>query len=461
MSAELTILSAKKLAQLIRERKVSPVEVVAAHLRRIAHLNPKLNAIVTLAEDAPERAREAEAAIMRGDKVGPLHGVPVTIKDTIETKNLLTTAGSKLLSSHLPNEDAPTVALLKDAGAIILGKTNVPEMAIPYECDNPIFGRTNNPFDQTKTAGGSSGGEAAAIADCLSPAGLGSDLSGSIRVPAHFCGIIGLKPTTGRIKPSGHIPPTAGAFSDGAVIGPMARQVEDLSLLLGILSESKMTARCELAGSQVGIYLNDEDVPVTNETRRAINTAASALSEAGLIVIEERPPCIERAIDLWPTLFSRAAAIQLREFYRGQEDQAGTVARSLLASSEGNSLPSLEAVSNAVTERDGLREKLSQWMKRTPLIIAPVGATPAFAHGARRVDVDGKSISVFRAFGYSRAANVLGFPAVVVPAGRSVEGLPIGLQLIGRPFEEEIVLSAARIIEEACGGWTPPPGVNL
>jgi Asp-tRNA(Asn)/Glu-tRNA(Gln) amidotransferase A subunit family amidase len=463
MSDELTGLSAKKLAQLIRERKLSPVEVVEAHLGRIEHLNPKLNAIVTLAEDTFDRAREAEEAIMRGDEVGSLHGVPITIKDTIETKNLLTTAGSKLLSSHLPDEDAPSVALLKSAGAIILGKTNVPEMAIPYECDNPVFGRTNNPFDQAKTSGGSSGGEAAAIAACLSPAGLGSDLSGSIRVPAHFCGIVGLKPTTGRISSVGHLPKAEGTLSFGAVIGPMARRVEDLSLILEVLTEHKNyeSAPFDLVGSRVSVYLNEEQMPVNDETERAINTVVSALSDAGFVVIEEKPPGIERAIDLWPALYSHPAAIQLREFYRGREEKGGKVVRSILDSSEGNQLPSLEAFTNALTERDGLREKLSQWMIGTPFIVAPVGATPAFEHGARRVDVRGQSISVFRAFGSSRAANVLGFPAIAVPAGRSREGLPIGVQIIGRPFEEETLLAVASILEESLGGSMPAPASKI
>jgi Asp-tRNA(Asn)/Glu-tRNA(Gln) amidotransferase A subunit family amidase len=458
MSAELTELTARKLAQLMRERKVSPSEVIEAHLSRIEQLNPKLNAIITLADDALERAREAEAAVMRGDEVGALRGVPVTIKDTIETKGLLTTAGSKLLSANLPNEDAPTVARLKSAGAIILGKTNVPEMAIPYECDNPVFGRTNNPFDLTKTSGGSSGGEAAAIAACLSPAGLGSDLSGSIRVPAHFCGIVGLKPTPGRISSAGHIPKAEGALWPGAVIGPMARRVEDLSLMLEALTERNETetARVDLVGSSVGVSLNEEYAPISDETLRAIKAAAAALTDAGLVVIEEKPPCIKRAIDLWPELYSAPAAIQLRDFYQGHEEQAGKAVRSILAASEGHELPSLADHTKVWDEGVALREELLNWMKKTRLILMPVGAATAFDHGARRVDVDGQSISVFRAFGYSRAANVLGFPAVTIPAGRSSQGLPIGVQLIGRPFEEETLLAAASLLEESLGGWTPP-----
>jgi Asp-tRNA(Asn)/Glu-tRNA(Gln) amidotransferase A subunit family amidase len=471
MSDELIKLSATKLAALIRARAVSPVEVIEAYLRRVEQLNPQLNAIVTLSPDALERAREAEAAIMRGD-VGMLHGVPVTIKDSIETKGLKTTSGSVLRARHVPEKDAPAVASLKDAGAILLGKTNVSEMAIPYECDNPVFGRTNNPHDLRLTSGGSSGGEAAAISACLSPAGLGSDLSGSIRVPAHFCGIFGLKPTTGRVSLAGHFPPAIGPLSLGAAIGPMAHCVEDLSLLLNVLTElnesksvfvieerTQDDKRKDMRGWRVALYLDEGRAPVTNETRQAIEVATHALTEAGLVIVEERPPGLERAIDLWPALFSRASTTQLHTVYQGQETKAGAAVRSVLASADKATQPILDEFVNAWSERDILRAELVEWMNTTPLIIAPVGATPAFEHGARRVDVEGQSISIFRAFSYSRICNVLGLPSVSVPAGRTREGLPTGVQIIGRPFAESAVLTAASIIEESLGGWMQPTGM--
>jgi Asp-tRNA(Asn)/Glu-tRNA(Gln) amidotransferase A subunit family amidase len=464
---ELTKLSARKVAALIQGGKVSPVEVVEAHLRRIERLNPKLNAIVMLAPDAIDRAREAEGAIMRGEDVGALHGVPLTVKDTIETSGLKTTGGSMLRAHYLPERDAPSVARLKAAGAIIFGKTNVPEMAIPYECDNPVFGRTNNPHDPEKTSGGSSGGEAAAISSCLSPAGLGSDLSGSIRVPAHFCGIVGLKPTTGRLSIEGHFPPAAAPLSLGAMVGPMARTVEDLSLLLNVIAGVSVTgsisapmetaqgaALLDMRGWRVASYMSSGTV--TPETNRAIQETMRVLNEAGLIIVEEEPPGIKRAADLWPALFSRASTMQLREVYNGQEEKAGATARGLLASAEKSMSPSPAEFAGALIERDDLRSALVKWMAETPLIIAPVGAIAAFDHGARRVKVGEEEMSVFRAFNYSRAFNVLGLPAVSIPAGRSGEGLPIGIQIIGRPFEEEAVLAAASIIEEALGGWVQP-----
>ena len=455
-SDDLTGLSAVRLAALIARREVSPVEVAEAYLRRIARLNPLLNAVVTLDPLAVERAREAEAAVMRGAETGPLHGVPLTVKDTIVTRGLRTTSGSRLRAQFVPEADATAVARVRAAGAIVLGKTNVPEMAIPYECDNPVFGRTNNPHDTGRTPGGSSGGEAAALCACLSAAGLGSDLSGSIRVPAHFCGVVGLKPTTGRVPGDGHFPPAVGAFALGAVVGPMARRVEDLSLLFNVLTGTRgPAAAADVRGWRVARFV-DESAPVSAETHDAVGAALRALGEAGLVVVDERPPGLRRAIDLWPALFSRASATQLRETYGDDEEAAGPLVRAVLAAAERNREHDADEFARALAERDRLREALAGWMKTTPLVVAPVGAVPAFEHGARRVEVGGQQLSLFRAFGYSRAANVLGLPAAAVPAGRSREGLPLGVQVIGRPFDDEAVLAAASIIEAALGGWVPP-----
>ncbi|MDX6385610.1 MAG: amidase, partial [Blastocatellia bacterium] len=304
----LTDKSASDLAELIRSREVSPVEVVKAHLQRITQINPQLNAIVTLAPDALDRARVAEKALMSGSEVGPLHGVPFTIKDTIYTEGLRTTSGSRLRTDYVPDRDATVVARLKAAGAIILGKTNTPEMAIPYETDNPIFGRTNNPYGLDRTPGGSSGGEAAAIAACLSPAGLGSDLSGSIRVPAHFCGIVGLKPTTGVVSMDGHTPAAEGLLSLGACIGPMARTVADASLLFSVIAKSEQLAPLptdiDFRGQSVAWYADDQGAPLTAETKSAVEAAAQALRAAGLDVKEETPPGVSAGSRLWKELFS-------------------------------------------------------------------------------------------------------------------------------------------------------------
>jgi len=442
------------------------VEVVEAYLRRIERLNPALNAIVTLSPQVLDLARAAESDLINGKQVGPLHGVPLTVKDTIDTEGLRSTSGSRLRANHVPDRDATAVARLKAAGAIILGKTNTPEMAIPYETDNPVFGRTNNPHARNRTPGGSSGGEAAAIAACLSPAGIGSDLSGSIRVPAHFCGIAGLKPTAGRVPMDGHTPTATGLLSLGACIGPMARTTEDLALLFSVIADATPSGHSNRAslpeeiatlhGLRVGWYVDDGVAPVTDETRAAILSAAKTLSDAGLEVSEARPPGISRGSALWIELFSRAATEQLREAYRGREDEAGPQVLPLLGNQDEEAdlqskIGRAERVAAAVVERGSLREDLLLWMKTTPLILAPVGAVPAFEHGAQRLEIGSRSISVFRAFSYAQTFNVFGFPSVAVPAGRSAEGLPIGVQIIGRPFEEGAVLAAAQVIEEAFG----------
>ncbi len=462
--------STTKLAELIRDRKVSPVEVLQACLNRIEEINPKLNAIVTIAPDALEKAKEAETAVTRGAALGPLHGVPVTIKDTIETAGLRTTSGSAMRAGFIPERDAPAVARLKAAGAIVLGKTNAAEMAMDYTSDNPVFGRTNNPYDLLRTPGGSSGGEAAAIASCMSPGGIGSDLAGSIRIPTHFCGVLGLKPTVGGVPGAGQFPPAIGPYSLGAVIGPMARSVNDLRLLFSVLAGNEMSgawpasfttgfsdARSFLHGRRVACYTDDGVAPVSEETRSAVEVAARALADAGLAVEQTLPPGVERGHDLWLKLFSRASVVQLRNVYAGHEEKGGDFVRWRLATADDTPTPSLDDYIGSWLERDRLRAVLVDWMAATPLILAPVGATPAYQHGTHKVTVGNCTMSTFRAFSYSQAFNVFDLPVVVVPAGRSSEGLPVGIQIIGRPFAEDTVLAAATIIEATLGSWPAPP----
>jgi Asp-tRNA(Asn)/Glu-tRNA(Gln) amidotransferase A subunit family amidase len=458
LSDELTSRSAAELIGLMRSRQVSPVEVVAAHLGRVEEINPSINALVTIAPDAIDRARAAEQFIASGGEVGPLAGLPITIKDTIDTAGLRTTSGSRLRAVHVPERDAVVVARLKAAGAIILGKTNTPEMAIPYETDNPVFGRTNHPEDQTRTPGGSSGGEAAAIAAHLSPAGIGSDLSGSIRVPAHFCGIAGLKPTNGLAPMAGHVPEATGTLALGAAIGPMARRVADLILLLSVISDAPAPVSLDesaskLSGFRLAWYVADGISPVTEATARAVRTAAKMLEDAGLDIREELPPSISQGQRLWVELFSKPSRQQLHDRYRGQMAEAGPLVSQSLASPAANTLEDrinlAESLAKAVVEREAHREVLLRWMNETPLILAPVCATPAFEHGASRVQVERMSISVFRACSYAQTFNVFGFPAAVVPVLRSPEGLPIGVQVVATPGNDSLALTAASIIEHA------------
>ena len=455
----LTTKSLTELADLVRHRKVSPVEVLDAHLRRIDSLNGSLNAIITIAPNALEEARLAEQRLVEGGAVPPLLGVPVTIKDTIETAGIRSTSGSLVRKDFVPRVDAPAVARLRAAGAIVLGKTNTPEMAIPYETDNPIFGRTNNPYDHYRTPGGSSGGEAAAIASCLSPGGVGSDLSGSIRVPAHFCGIVGLKPTSGRIPLVGHIPQASGPLATAACLGPMARTVADVSLLYNVLSAGeveKPLALEELRRLRVSWYEHDGVSPVLPEISFALHAAVEALEKFGLRAVKQRPPGTEHGARLWIELFGEASASDLRDFYSGAEDLAGPRARKILEAPAPTSEQRAEALKLAIQERNRLRKRLLASLEESPLILAPVGATPAFSHNTKRVYVNGQTMRVFRAFSYAQTFNVFDLPAIVVRAGQTKTGIPIGIQIVGPPNREQLILTVAAILETELGGWRPP-----
>ena len=366
--------SLTELAELIRTRSVSPLEVAEAHLERIEALNPKLNAIVTLAPDLLDRARAVESP---AEPLGPLHGLPVTIKDTIDTAGIRTTSGSKIRSSYVPTHDAPAVARLKAAGAIVLGKTNAAEMAMDYTADNPVFGRTNHPLDQSLTPGGSSGGEAVAIATHMSPGGLGSDLAGSIRIPAHFCGVAGLKSTTGRVPGELQFPPSTGPYSLGAVIGPLARTVGDLRLLFRVLANENLNkSEKSLKGLRVAWYIDDGLVPVTQETSEAVVNAAFILNDAGLNVEQHRPPNVQNANTLWLQVFSRASVVQLRSAYQSRETEGGSFVNWRLRTADDLPVPTLDEYIMSWMERDEQRAELVNWMETIPILLCPVGATP-------------------------------------------------------------------------------------
>lgn len=449
----------------MRGRDVSPVEVVGAYLRRIEKLNPLLNAVVTVAPDAIERAREVEARLARGGEAGALAGVPVTVKDTFETRGLRTTFGSRLFEGHVPERDAEAVARLRESGAVVIGKTNPAELALDYTADNPVFGRTNNPVDFGRTPGGSSGGCAAAVAACLTAASLGSDLVGSLRIPAHFCGVAAFRPAAFGERPSaGHLPPFTPPFSRGASAGPVARTVEDLLLIDSVLRggvASSVRARLDegglelvregLRGLRVAWYAFDGATRVTDETRAAVGVAARALEDAGARVTEECPPHVGRATELWTALFSSASREFVGRVYAGREELAGGAARAIL---ERPRRDDKVADEEAWRTRGALRAELLRWLEETPVVVCPVGAVPALAHDApRKIEVEGSVTSAFRAFSYAQAFNVFDLPAVCVPVGVSREGLPIGVQVAGHPDAVEHVFAAALVVEGAAGGW--------
>lgn len=468
--SDLCFLPAVSMATQIRQKKLSPVELADAHLARIDKLNPRLNAYVHV---DPERVRrEAHAAenpVMSGEALGPLHGVPVSIKSCIEVAGYRCEAGTRLRQGFIAARDAPLVARLRAAGAIILGVTNTPELLMAWETDNLIYGRTNNPWDLSRTPGGSSGGEAAAIAAGMSAGGAGSDGGGSIRVPAHFTGICGLKPTPGRIPSTGHYPESGGPFALLGVVGPMARSVADLSVLFEVMQGPDDGDSCaapvplrwpgddEVRKLRVGYFEDDGRTPVTPETRKAVKTAAEALRRAGFQVEPFRPDGLEKARQLWKKLFVKAGGMLIRPMFQGRESDMSPILRQFLEWSDAEPEFTGESLLHVWVGRDVIRRKILAQMRDYPILLCPAAAIPAFHHGERSWRIDGKTVSYLDAWSYTEWFNLLGNPAAVVPVSHSKDGLPIGVQIVGKPWEEEQVLTIAAVLERECGAGKAPP----
>src|SRR5580698_4643024 len=462
--SEITLLSAVSMAEQIRRKKLSPVELVEAHLARIEKLDPKLNAFVQVdAEGARRQARVAEDAVLRQEKLGPLHGVPVSIKSSVEVKGMRCEAGSKLRAGFVAARDAPLVSRLREAGAIILGTTNTPELLMAWETDNLLYGRTNNPWDLSRTSGGSSGGEAAAIAAGCSAGGVGSDGGGSIRVPAHFTGICGLKPTPGRIPATGHFPTSVGPFALLGVVGPMARTVADLKVLFEVMQGPddgdtsaapvpvRWPDRDDLKKLRVGYFEDDGRTPVTAETRAAVRAAAEALKRAGFVVEPFRPEGLEQARQLWWLFFGIAGGMLLRPMTQGREAGLSPILKQHLSRVAAEPSHTGQTLLDTWIMRDELRMQVFSQMREYPVLLCPVASVPAFRHGERSWNVDGKTVEYLDAWSYTEWFNLLGTPAVAVPFGRSNQGLPIGVQIVARPWQEEIVLAVAAELEAQRG----------
>jgi amidase len=458
------------MAEKIRNRILSPVELVEAHLAQIEKLNPRLNAFVQVdAKRALQAARDAETQVTQGNKLGPLHGVPISIKSSINVAELLCESGTRLRAGFVPAQNAPLVARLRAAGAIVLGVTNTPEFLMAWETDNLLYGRTNNPWDLERTPGGSSGGEAAAIAAGMSAGGAGSDGGGSIRVPGHFSGICGLKPTPGRIPATGHYPASVGPFALIGVVGPMARTVADLKALFEVMQGPDVGDTCaarvpvfwpgdeEVRKLRIGYFEDDGRTPVTAEIRAAVRGAAEALRSAGFQVDRFQPEGLEEARQLWHKSFVVAGGMLLRRMVRGRESDLSPILKQFLESSATEPALTGENLLHAWIERDELRARFLAQMQRYPILLCPAAAIPAFRHGERSWQVDGKTVDYLDAWSYTEFFNLLGNPAAVVPVGNSPEGLPIGVQIVGRPWEEEQVLSVAAAVEKECGAWKIPP----
>jgi amidase len=459
LTPELYRSSVRALASAIRSGDVSSVEVVQAFLDRIETVNEKINAVVVLAGDeALDAARKADAQLSRGEVTGPLHGVPMTIKDSIDTAGIVTTYGTKGRSRFVPSKDATVVARLKSSGAILMGKTNTPEFTLSYETSNGIYGVTNNPYDLTRTPGGSSGGASAILAAGGSPFDIGSDYGGSIRLPAHCTGIAGIKPTSGRVPRTGHAFPFGGLLDAFQQLGPMAQHVTDLSLLLPIVAGPDWIdpyvvpmplgdpAAVKLRDLRVAFHTDNGIQSPTPAISKVVTAAASVLSDAGARVEETRPTGIESSYDVMMNAWNRCDAPLVKQLLRG----AGT-SREETTLRWVFEIPAAtdEQIVDAVTRTDRCRSQMLSFMEDFDVILCPVNAVPAMAHRSE----DGEDL---RPFSYTMTYNLTGWPGAVVRGGTSPEGLPIGVQIVARPWREDVALAVARLLERELGGFQAP-----
>ncbi|MFZ0744827.1 MAG: amidase [Terracidiphilus sp.] len=462
---DLVLMPAVEQLALLRRSEISIVELAEAHIRQIERLNPKLNAFADFdANRVRVQAQRMDEA--RGPR-GPLHGLPVTVKSSIAAAGYRCEIGSLLHKGNIPHDDAAVVARLRAAGALILGTTNCPEFLMAYETANLLHGRTNNPWDLERSPGGSSGGESAAIAAGMSAAGLGSDSGGSVRVPAHFTGICSLKPTPGRIPGNGHLPPCVGPFSVLGAIGPMARTMADVALMFRTISGQdpndpvsppialREPSPDELRTITIGYFEEDGLVPVTPETRAAVNAAAQALRSTGFRVEPFRPSTLEPLRKLWWKFFVKCGAMFYAPAIAGKEHQLSPVFREFLRISESTSPLTAGELLDAWADLDLLRARTLREMSGNPVLLCPVASIPAFRHGERAWTVEGTTVEYLDAVRHTQWFNTLAAPAVVVPVGHSPEGLPIGVQIVARPFQDEIALGIAAIVDAAFG-YRPP-----
>src|ERR1700704_2518455 len=467
MTGDITSKSATELAAAIRSKQLSSRAVVDAHLAQIAKVNPKLNAIVQLtADSARKEADEADAALARGEIKGPLHGVPITIKDTLETSGVICTGGTKGRANFVPKADASAVARLRAAGAIFLGKTNVPELAGALESDNLIYGRTNNPYDLTRTPGGSSGGESAIVAACGSPLGLGTDAGGSIRVPAHFCGLAAIKPTSGRVPRTGQFPMPLGARNPVFHVSLIARKVSDLALALPIISgpdfrDSTIVAMplgdpngVVLAGLKLAFFEDDGAAAPIREIAAAVRDCAKAFTEAGVKVEEKRTPDSEKAATVYHDMSRGDGGVGTRAFLKSiSSDEISPLFEKALANSVAPAMANPTEALAAFTRWNLFNNSMLRFMENYDAVLSPVAPYAALLHGTS-FEADNR-----RGFGYAQMYNLTGWPSATVRVGTSPEALPLGVQVAARPWREDVALALAAHLEKTFGGWKMPPAI--
>lgn len=460
MSLDLRYSDATALAELIRTGKVSAVQVMQAHLDRIKSLNPQLNAIVTVDESALENAKAADAAVQSGKKnLGPLHGVPFTVKDSIDTAGVATQRGSPLFEGRVPSSDAVSVARMKAAGAILLAKTNLPEFSYACESENLLTGRTNNPWNLERTPGGSSGGESAAIAAGLSPIGLGTDLSISVRGPAAMTGIMGFKPTHGRIPMTGIWPREPRRFWHA---GPMARSVRDLALAYSIVAGpdgqdafSSLGANFDAGVGatpkrqlKVGWLVEPGFGAIDSEIGSTVQAAAEALKAAGCAVESVRIPALERdfALDVFIRIHVNEMKPAMVQITSGQpEEKIFKNARGMLNTPE---TPMVDFV-DAEQAIERLKDGFAEYFQKYDALLCPVIPLPSHGHAVEELTIDGQTVSNFNICSTTTPFTVTGLPGLSIPFGASHEGMPIGVQLVSTWYAESTVLYLASVLEKA------------
>jgi amidase len=451
--------TATTLAAAIRSRELSALEVLDACLDRISELNPALNAIVTMDADAArERARAADAALARGESWGPLHGVPFTLKDAHSTAGMRTTAGCEALEGNIPDHDSTVTARLRSAGGVLIGKTNVPPMLDDWQSCNPIFGRTANPWNATRTPGGSSGGAAAAVAAGLSAFDIGTDLSGSLRVPAHFCGIYGLKPTEHRVSSHGlrRHPGKQHTIRVMAGIGPMARSVDDLALLLPLIAGADgcdsdvppvpigEITEMALRDVRVAVAPNFPDFPLANAIRDAVTSLARELEPLCAAVDEPALPPLD---------------------YTAQGKSAADLIAMMVGvyhPKDGDPAAKLGDYMEALRERDRTIAVWERFFDQWDVLLCPAAMTTAFPHSPKdtKLDVDGEKVQYSLIGAHTALFNYTGQPAVVIPYTHDADGLPIGVQLVAKRWNEARLLGVTQAIAQVTMGFQRPPAVE-
>lgn len=450
----------RNLAEAIRNGQITSKEMVRAFLDRIEKTNPRINALIySTAEAALKHARNADIELKKGNIKGPLHGVPFTIKDSLDTKDAITTWGTKGRADFRPGADASSVARLRDAGGILLGKTNTPEFTLFFETDNLVYGRTCNPYDVTRTTGGSSGGAAALLACNAIPFDIGTDTGGSIRLPAHFSGVCGIKPTTGRVPCTGNALPTSGLLAPLTQVGPMGRFVDDLAYLLPIISGPDLmdqtTVACELKdyrdldlkSLRIGFHTDNGIRTPSVEIADNLNQVINLFRDHGWSPQEVRPTGIEMADFITTRLFTADGGLMLENLLDDSRTEEVTAyIQNYLTAQQASSINNRD-FAQLISLWHNYQSSMLEYFVSHDVLICPVNADIAVPHNTTE-DLSG--------YTYTSAFNLTGWPGAVVRTGTSRSGLPIGTQVISSPFREDIALAVAHWLEKQCGEFPGP-----